>query len=247
MQLKKNIPNVITLSNLFVGSIALSLAFEGKLAESALLVLLCLVLDFGDGLAARLLGAVSPIGKQLDSLADLVSFGLVPSAMIYTYLAESTATTHNIVFAYLPYLAFLLTVFSALRLANFNIDTRQTATFIGLPTPANALFFVSIPLIFNYLPQTAVATQTMVHITGNTPIMILLVCIFSCLMVAPFPMFSLKFKTFDAKQNMIRYVFLGLSFLLMIMLQWGALPAIIILYIVISVVAFLVNRISVKR
>lgn len=247
MQLKKNIPNVITLSNLFVGSIALTLAFQGDLAHAALLVLLCLLLDFGDGLAARLLRAVSPIGKQLDSLADLVSFGLVPSAIMYSYLADSNATAQNNVFAYTPYLAFLLAVFSALRLANFNIDTRQTSSFIGLPTPANALFFVSIPLIIDYLPPTAFITRTMMFMSTSAPIMIALVGIFSCLMVAPLPMFSLKFKTFGARQNIIRYVFLSLSLILLIIFQWGALPAIIVLYIIISAVAFLINHISVKQ
>jgi CDP-diacylglycerol---serine O-phosphatidyltransferase len=242
MHLKKNIPNVITLSNLFVGSIALAMAFEGRLVDSALLVLLCMILDFGDGMAARLLHAVSPIGKQLDSLADLVSFGMVPSAIMYTYLTNSIATTPDNATSYIPYVAFLLAVFSALRLANFNIDTRQTSSFIGLPTPANALFFASIPLALHFLPQTAAITRGMTYIISNTPILITLICIFSYMMVAPLPMFSLKFNTFDAKQNLIRYVFLGLSLVLLIMLQWGALPVIIVLYIGISALDFLINH-----
>ena len=143
--MKKHIPNTITSLNLFSGSIAIVMAFEGAYIWVVFWVIIAAIFDFFDGMAARLLNAYSDIGKELDSLADVVSFGVAPAVAVFTLLRNDIIYHESLIFIqpYIPYLAFVIPIFSALRLAKFNIDERQTSSFIGLPTPANALFWIS--------------------------------------------------------------------------------------------------------
>ncbi len=207
-------------------------AFYGEYEIATLFIVLAAVFDFLDGFTARLLKAYSEIGKELDSLADMVSFGVAPGIMIYSYL-----TTLNIFFAFI---GFLIPVFSALRLAKFNVDTRQTSSFIGLPTPANAIFWVF--LISYILPADLFlwADQRLYYLAMIiSTILILTFCI---LMVAEIPMFALKFKSFGFKENKIKYIFLIACIVLIAIFQYKALPIIIGLYIFMSVASNLLLK-----
>ncbi len=186
----KHIPNTITCLNLLCGCVAVVAALEGFAIMAFALVLLAAVFDFMDGMAARLLKAYSPMGKELDSLADLVSFGLVPAMLVFDVLRDADLG------GMYAYLAFLIAVFSALRLAKFNVDERQTSSFIGLPTPANALFWGGLLTAYH---------QQMV----NVPCAVLvLVGVMSILLVCELPLFSLKFKSMKWGDNKLRFVFL---------------------------------------
>ena len=231
------IPNFITSLNLLAGSISIVMAFEGYLLFASYLIGIAAIFDFLDGMAARLLNAYTKIGKELDSLADIVSFGVAPSVIIYhllklsidiksfTLIFNSTSLINII----LLFSSFLIAIFSALRLAKFNIDSRQTDSFIGLPTPANAIFIASLPLVL-YHNENVVLDNIILSIYFLFPLII----IQSFLLVAEFPMFSLKFKDFRFNNNKIRYIFLGISVVLLILLQYIAIPIIIILYIILS-------------
>ena len=186
MNIKKNIPNLFTLGNLFCGCIAIVLAFEGNLIGAAYMVGIAGVFDFLDGLVARILKVNSEIGKQLDSLADVVSFGVVPGVIIFKLINQTMITSP------ISFFGFLVTIFSAIRLAKFNIDTRQTDSFIGLPVPANAIFIASLPLSLNSDSFSNTLQQTIL----NPYCLILLSLISSFLLVAPLPLFALKFKNF---------------------------------------------------
>lgn len=182
------------------------------------------VFDFFDGFAARLLGVSSPIGKELDSLADMVSFGLLPALLMFTLIGDASAAGPE-GYAYFAFAALLVAVFSALRLAIFNVDENQKDSFRGLPTPANALFLTAIPALEGtqldfFLRSTAALTSTAV--------------IFSFLLVAPIELFALKFKSFRWSENTLRFTFLALSGLLLVTLKLMAIPLIIILYILMS-------------
>lgn len=191
IKIKKHIPNTITCLNLLAGCVAAVFAFKGELVTAALLVYLAGLFDFFDGFAARALKAYSPLGKELDSLADVVSFGFVPAAIIYNLLSEKLSLPYWGV-DYLPYLAFLLVAFSALRLAIFNIDERQSTSFIGLPTPANGFFWVSLAAWSQYR-----------EIELNVYVIYGLIIVFSYLLVAELPMFSLKIKKFTFKTALL--------------------------------------------
>ncbi len=185
------------------------------------LIWLAAIFDFFDGFAARMLKVSSPIGGELDSLADNVTFGLLPAIIVFSMIQEPSLPE------WVPYLAFVIAVFSALRLAKFNVDTRQTDSFIGLPTPANALLLSSFPLILEYsnLPLAFV---------GNP--WFLLICSFalSFLLVAELPLFALKFKSFSWADNKLKYIFLITSAVLVVLLKFVAIPLVIILYIFVS-------------
>jgi CDP-diacylglycerol--serine O-phosphatidyltransferase len=221
--IKKHIPNAITCANLFSGCIGIVYAFNGALEMAAYFVLLSGIFDFFDGFAARLLHVKSNIGKELDSLADMVSFGFLPGVVMFQLLTASNANS-----VYLPYFGFIITVFSALRLAKFNIDTRQTEDFIGLNTPMNTLFIVSLPFIQKNYPS----------IIGSAPLLIGLIIVLSWLLVSEIKIFSLKFSSFAWQKNKIKYIFLILSALLIIFLNFLAVPLILILYICLSFVHF---------
>lgn len=259
MEIKKHIPNAITCGNLFCGCLAIVAAFYGNLVWSAYLVGIAAVLDFFDGFVARLLKVGGELGKQLDSLADMVTFGVVPGIVMFQllnislahgYLHEPNSMRSGMFF--IPYIAFLIPVFSALRLAKFNIDTRQTTSFIGVPTPANAILICSIPLIlfFNYHLSGVSGTfgndspavdpaadSTLLSIMLNTNALLALTVLMSYLLVAELPLFALKFKNFSWADNTIRYTFLIISVILLILFHFIAIPFIIFLYIVLSIVS----------
>lgn len=192
--MKKHIPNTITCLNLISGCIATYWAFQGIYDFALIFIVAGAVFDFFDGMAARLLGVSSPIGKELDSLADVVTFGVAPSAMVFSFLSS-----FHIHFPFVPFLAFFIAAFSALRLAKFNLDERQTMGFIGLPTPANALFWASL----------IVGCGNWLHTLPYSAGIILLMVFVSCwLLVSEIPMFALKFKQWGWRGNEIRYLFL---------------------------------------
>ncbi len=201
----KNIPNAITCCNLISGSIATWNAFTGDYEAALAFIIIGAVFDFLDGFSARLLHVSSPVGKELDSLADDITFGLAPSAMVFSFFQEQPICYQGGLFQYLPYMAFLIAAFSALRLAKFNLDERQTSSFIGLPTPANALFWGAFIISMqDWLQETHLGASFLIP-------MILLSC---WLLVAEIPMFALKFKDFSLGGNKIRYTFIISSILI---------------------------------
>ena len=222
---KKHIPNTITCCNLISGCIATYYAFLGDFTLALLFIIIGAVFDFFDGMSARLLGVSSPIGKELDSLADDVTFGFAPSAIVFSYLCSC-----HIHLPYLPFLAFVMAAFSALRLAKFNLDERQAMGFIGLPTPANALFWGSLIAGSGEWLQTALGDYLAYVILAG-------VFISSYLLVAEIPMFALKFKHWGWKGNEIKYVFILSCIPLLLLLQVSGFAAIIAWYVVLSVIS----------
>ncbi len=218
MNLLQHIPNALTSANLLSGCLGLISLFGNYPVEPAYFIWAACLFDFFDGFAARLLKISSPIGKELDSLADMVSFGVLPAMAMYQWIDSSGGAS------WLSYIALMIAVFSALRLAKFNIDTRQTDSFIGVPTPANALFLTSLV----FLPESV---RTIIF---TTPVLTGITIVFSLLLVAPFELFALKFKDFSWVNNKLRLTFLALSVFLIILLKAGALPIIILSYIIIS-------------
>lgn len=237
MNITKYLPNALTLLNLFLGCIAIVFAFDAQLHIAAILVIFSTFLDFMDGFTARLFKAYSAMGKELDSLADLVSFGVAPSVVAFVYL-EKIAPPDSITFYgfnLISFSGFIIAVFSALRLAMFNTDTKQTEKFYGLPTPANALFFVSIPLVLFFDDGSSFSYFLFYSITNNHFYLLAVILVFSLLTVLPIPLLSLKFKNFSFSGNSERYVFIVVSLLLFILMGVSALPFVIIGYILISI------------
>lgn len=225
----KQIPNAITCCNLIAGCMATGAAFHGNYTWATLLILIGAIFDFFDGMSARLLNVSSPIGKELDSLADVVTFGVAPSAMIFHLFTEVVyPELLQPIRSYFPYSAFLLAAFSALRLAKFNLDTRQTTSFIGLPTPANALFWSSL-IIGNY--------SFLISEKFNALFLFLLMLLFCFLLIAEIPLFALKFKSLSWKENKIKYLFVLGSIPLVILLRTSCFSAIITWYIILSLLA----------
>ena len=221
--MKKHIPNTITCLNLISGCIATYFAFDSDYKMALLFIVIGAVFDFFDGMVARLLHVSSPIGKELDSLADDITFGFAPSAMVFAFLSPLTSHLSPL----LPFLAFIMAAFSALRLAKFNLDERQTSGFIGLPTPANALFWGSL-----------IVGQG--ELLGNLPyafwLILLGTFVSSWLLVSEIPMFALKFKTWGWQGNEIKYVFLLTCIPLLILMGISGLAAIIAWYVLLSIV-----------
>lgn len=245
MKIKQHIPNTLTILNLVSGLISLTLVFkatEGKeiyYVYAALFIFIAAVFDFMDGNAARILDAYSELGKQLDSLADLVSFGVAPGIMIFQMISSHCGASCNM-FEQLhitPYFAFLIPVCSALRLAKFNIDLRQEVNFIGIPTPANAIFFASIPLVLYIQPGLLclIHLDFLVTFFSNTRILTILVVFFSYLLISDFKIFSIKFRNLAWKGNELRFVFLISSLILFVLFFLAAIPIIIVLYILMSI------------
>ena len=221
--MKKHIPNTLTCLNLISGCIATYWAFQGDFAIALLFIIIGAVFDFFDGMVARLLHVSSPIGKELDSLADDITFGFAPSAVVYEYLRPETEL--------LPFVVFVMAAFSALRLAKFNLDERQAMGFIGLPTPANALFWGSLIVGAGDWMKSAP------FIGPNLSLVILAGVFISCwLLVAEIPMFALKFKTWNWKGNEVKYIFLLTSIPLLLFLGTGGLAAVIAWYVILSVI-----------
>jgi CDP-diacylglycerol--serine O-phosphatidyltransferase len=222
----KNIPNIITCLNLFAGCLSCIMTLEyNNYFGAFLFVILAAVFDFLDGFSARLLKAFSPIGGQLDSLADVVSFGLAPGFVVFSFLnTVSTGTFFEA--GFLPYSAFLIPVFSALRLAKFNIDTRQKDSFLGLPVPASALFWVSlIPAIIPFTSAYEIAICC---------IILVLILTFCLLMVSELPMFSLKFKSYSFEKNQWAYLLIGIAIVSTILFQFFGISLTIVCYILLS-------------
>lgn len=223
MQIKKHIPNLFTCLNLAVGVSAIISIFEGELNTIIYFIIAAGVFDFFDGFAARILKATSLIGKDLDSLADMVTFGVVPSLLMFVLIKN--ASSENL----LPYVALLIAVCSALRLAKFNNDARQSDTFYGLPTPANAFIICSIPLL--------IKSDLPLSWLGDEIVMIVIVVISSLLMVSDIKLLALKFKNFGWKHNESRYILLLSSLGLLIYFGIIAIPLIIILYLMVSILS----------
>lgn len=230
--MKQNIPNFFTILNLLCGSFGIVIASENNILWASYLVGSAAVFDFLDGALARLLKTKTEIGKQFDSLADIISFGLLPAVIMYHLLKcglevnpQILSTLKNLI----PYIAFIIPVFSAIRLAKFNIDARQTEKFVGLPTPANALFIASLPCIAFEQYKSNEFIYSMIL---NPYLLLGIIIIFSCLLVSKIPLFSLKFKEFSPKENKTQLIFLLLSLILIIFLQFLAVPIIILLYII---------------
>jgi CDP-diacylglycerol--serine O-phosphatidyltransferase len=244
--IKKHIPNFLTCCNLLCGCLgifALSLHAEISLNFAAYFIFAACVFDFLDGFVARLLHVSSPIGKELDSLADMVTFGVLPSFIILDMLTHTLDHTEETFFIFLPVVAFLIAIFSALRLAKFNIDTRQSDSFLGVPTPANAILIASLPLIVHHSENLMI-----LEIIINPVTLIGLTVIMSILLVTPIPLFALKFRDFKWSNNKIRYVFLGVSILLLTTLNFLSIPIIIFLYIILSIIENkFINKTSIKE
>jgi CDP-diacylglycerol--serine O-phosphatidyltransferase len=220
--IKKNIPNIITAANLFTGAVGVYFASQFDFESVAICIVLAAVFDFLDGMLARLLRVHSEIGKQLDSLADMVTFGFLPSYILFQLLEMNDA-------GILSFVAFLIAVFSAFRLAKFNIDTRQSEEFIGLPTPANALL---IGFLF------FLGDIEMLSFLFTTPALLIVSVVFSLLLVAELPMIALKFKNFNFKENVFRYLTIIMAIILVSIFQFSAVPVVIILYILLSMIKF---------
>lgn len=229
--MKKYIPNLITLSNLLCGTVAIVFAVRGTIDWAALFVAIGIFLDFFDGFFARLLHVKSEIGLQLDSLADMVTSGVVPGIVMFQLLSNSTYVlqTEETFAMLLPYVGFLITLASAYRLANFNIDTRQTSGFIGLPTPANTMFILSLPLILQYQP-----TELFDSLLHNMWVLLGITLLSAYLLNAEIALFALKFSDYSFKNNALKYIFLALCVILLLSLKIIAIPLIILLYIILS-------------
>ena len=238
----KHIPNLFTLGNLFCGLLAILFAVGGHLNMSGIFILLGAFLDFFDGMLARLLNVEGELGKQLDSLADLITFGLAPAFIVFQLFfwiedqtffnpladwPEHSAYKQN----YWAYTAWLIPLFSAIRLAKFNIDTHQSDGFIGLPTPANALFFISIPLMMHFQAEAWIST-----FLGQKTVLGILCVVMSYLLVAEIPLLSLKFKNLSWKENKMRYTLLISIVLLLCVFRFVGVPIILLLYLILSII-----------
>lgn len=241
--MKKQIPNLITVLNLLCGCLAILFVVSGDLVISSFLVIAGMFFDFFDGLVARLLHVQSKLGVQLDSLADMVSFGVVPGLMMFQLLNkslmpqelrtgfEATETLKEFEpgMSFIPFIGMLIIIASAYRLAKFNIDTRQSDNFIGLPTPASTLLIISLPLIFHYQ-----YSPFLERVIFNHWFLIALTIVSSLLLNAEIKLFSLKFKSWNFNSNQVRYIFLALSIAAIIAIKFIAIPFIIIIYIIVS-------------
>jgi len=239
MPFKKHVPNFITLLNLFSGLVALVYAFDTNFQMAFLWVCIGIFFDFWDGFFARVLNVKSELGLQLDSLADMVTSGVVPGLIMFQMLAgiadnqeESNLAFENFYLGILPYVGFIITLASCYRLAKFNIDTRQTDSFIGLPTPANALFIMSLPVILSHNDGDSFAFEWL-----SNPFVLVGITLLSAFMLnAEIPLFSLKIKYFNWETNKIQFIFLIVSIILLFLFQYAAIPIVILFYVLLSAV-----------
>ncbi len=240
--MKRHIPNIITLLNVFCGCVATLFAVLNQFEYAALFVFLGIIFDFFDGLVARLLDVKSELGLQLDSLADLITSGLVPGIVMFQLLSLSSWNVHSIrsiknpgiawdwnIDTILPFFGFIITMASAYRLAKFNIDENQTSSFIGLPTPANALLILSLPLILKNHAEVGLNELLL-----NQWFLIAVTILSAFLLNSNFELFALKFKNWTFKDNALRYIFIIISVVLLISIKFLAVPLIIAFYILSS-------------
>ena len=268
MKIKKHIPNAITCCNLFCGCLGLLVTSWYQLDYAFFFIILAAFLDFFDGLFARILNVNSPIGKDLDSLADMVTFGVLPGFIMFkmislsilefdidlakdiyssfrigepTLEAISNLGINNLLYLTLPFIGFLIPVFSAIRLAKFNNDKRQTDSFIGVPTPANAILISSLALVLTNQYFWDIDFEYK-KILFNNYFLIGLTLLMSYLLISELPLFALKFKNFGWADNKIRYSFLIISVVLLVLFQFIAIPFIIFLYIILSIINNIINK-----
>jgi len=221
MKIKKHIPNIITLLNLFSGCIALLFATKHNYNLALLFVGIGIFFDFFDGFFARIFKVQSNLGLQLDSLADMVTSGLVPGFVMYLFISDHFSTYYSI--NYIALFGFVITLASCYRLAKFNIDTRQTNSFIGLPTPANALFILSLPILYETTDIVFIK-----ELLSNYVVLIVISFLSALMLNAEIMLFSLKFKNFTFSKNKIQIVFILLSIILLAVLKLGSIPIIIL-------------------
>lgn len=234
MKIIKHIPNAITCCNLLSGCASILLTFTGHLELAGLMIFVAAVFDFFDGFAARLLKAYSPLGAQLDSLCDVVSFGVAPSFIMYSYISQIVETSpqwHLDIagFNVLPFAAFFLAIFAALRLAKFNIDDRQTTSFIGLPTPAMGIFVASLPFTLRHE-----SLAFMGALMTNPFFLFGVVALFSYLMVSEIPFFSLKVKSLKFKENKHLYLVALFAIIKVAIFGLAAIPFVMLFYIIVA-------------
>ncbi|MGA9269481.1 MAG: CDP-alcohol phosphatidyltransferase family protein [Lutimonas sp.] len=244
--MKKYIPNLFTLLNLFSGVLAILMAASDRLVAAAGFVLLGIFFDFFDGFFARKFNVQGELGKQLDSLADVVTSGVVPGIVMFQLLLHtvrdrwfmelsceegSWSTFDETFYYFIPFIGLVIPLAAAYRLANFNIDERQTDSFIGLPTPAFAIFVISLPLILAYDPGSFLANWIQ-----STYVLIGITLAGCYMMNANLPLFSLKFKSYGWKGNEFPYVFLTLSAVLLFLFNLAGTPMIIVLYVIMSLI-----------
>ncbi|MGM9694479.1 MAG: CDP-alcohol phosphatidyltransferase family protein [Alloprevotella sp.] len=236
----KHLPNTITLCNLLSGCVATFFALNARFDLALVFIIVGAVFDFFDGFAARLLHVSSPLGKELDSLADDITFGFAPAAIVFSMLRLTLPAPLEALgapaewAAYLSFFAFLIAAFSALRLAKFNLDERQTTSFIGLPTPANALFWAALAV--------GLQEKGLLDAAALPYLLLLGILLSSYLLVAEIPMFALKFKSFKWQGNALRYSFILLSLALLLVLGFAGFSAVIVLYILTSVASNLWSK-----
>lgn len=269
IKIKRLIPNLLTAGNLVGGILAIIFSLTGRIDLAPWCIFASAIFDFLDGFAARLLKVQNELGKQLDSLADMVTFGVAPGIIVYHLLLGRGNTDYIGMVAYrnyiglgfesgtlknllewLPYIAFLIPIFALFRLAKFNLDTRQTSSFIGLPTPAMTLFFAVIPVLaLNAINLNSIGGKMFewqdwfgVSVLLNPLFLILSTIIMSIMMVVELPLFALKFKGFGWKGNEIRYMFLTICVGMFATLLFWSIPLIIILYIILSVINNVINK-----
>lgn len=238
MEIKKHIPNFITLLNLSCGLLAVIAIFKGFYDEAFIFVCLGIFFDFWDGFFARKFNVSGELGLQLDSLADMVTSGVVPGLMMFSLIETIQinqiayhVTEETFFMGIVPYFGFLITIASAYRLAKFNIDKRQIDSFIGLPTPANALFIMSIPMIQYYSDY-----EWLYNLLNNPFVLLFLTLLSAYFLNANIPLFSLKLKSFDWKSAKLQYLFLGSALILFIIFDFVSIPLIIIFYVLLSAI-----------
>jgi CDP-diacylglycerol--serine O-phosphatidyltransferase len=227
--IKQHIPNALTSLNLASGMAGILFVLDGQLDYGAYLIFLAALFDFLDGFVARILKVSSEIGKQLDSLADMVTFGVLPAFILFSMIESNTENS------YLPYTAFLIGIFSALRLAKFNIDLRQSDRFIGVPTPANALFISTLPFLSEKFPFFE-------NLLSNPTVLVALGLVMSYLLIAELPLVALKFKDFSFSKNIFRYLVVASALISLILFGIAGIPFAIILYIALSITEALITR-----
>lgn len=250
-----NLANILTAGNLLSGIIAIVLAMVGRIDLAPFAIFLGAFFDFLDGFVARKLKTAGELGKQLDSLADMVTFGVAPGVIMmviltldiprflenphyelvhYNFLNYITATINGEYFYVTPFIALAIPFFSLFRLANFNIDTRQTESFIGLPTPANTLFFMTFPLVLAFPSATPNFILPFIEVVFNSNVLAAIIVLVSVMMVVNLPLFSLKFKTFDWKSNAMKYIFLLISIVFILIFKTLSIALIVFLYLILS-------------
>ena len=231
--MKMHLPNALTCANLFSGCIAAVMIFRNHLEYTAYFIFLSAFFDLLDGMVARKVASNTEYGKQLDSLADMVSFGFVPGAVVFKLLQMSDLNSilhSEMLFQIIQFAPFIITVFSALRLVKFNLDKRQSTSFIGLPTPANTLLIVSLPLILSQFP----GKYEWLILNPYLLLAITIVC--SYMLIAEIPLFAMKFKTTALRDNIYQYIFLAIALILFPFFLFAAIPVLIFLYIFLSII-----------